>query len=88
MEIEMKKFATPEIETRFREALCAPEYAYARARPICGALTIFVYEKDPKSPSGVLLSASFPDFEDGIKIMDEIGRPFPLSPTEGLRSSR
>ena len=84
----MTKFATPKVETLFREALCAPEYAYARARPICGSLSIFVYKNDPKSPSGVSLSASFPDFEDGIKIMDEIGRPFPLSPTEDLRSSR
>jgi len=83
----MTKYATPKLENDFRASLLDSKYAYSRARPICGSLSIFVYHNDEKSPTGVKLAASFPDFEDGVKIMDEVGRPFPLSPTEGLHSA-
>lgn len=67
----------------FKEQLNSPEFRYSRFRPNLG-VTIYLY--DPKSPTGVHAGATI-NFEDAVPLMDENGRPFPLSPTEGLNKS-
>lgn len=71
----------------FAAAIVHPNFAYARARMICGTYTVFIYVSDAKSPTGVTLAGSSDDFEAAVAALDAAGRSFPLSPTEALQSS-
>lgn len=86
---------TPEQIKAFEEALVHPNYAYARARSwrLSGYVkdntdyVVYVYHNNPESPTGVNLSAALSGLDEATEIMDRLGKPFPLSPTEGLRRS-
>jgi hypothetical protein len=71
----------------FAEAIVHPDFAYARTRFTGGSAFVTAYLRDPSSPTGVLGFWSHPDFDEAVRLMDAAGRPFPLSPTEGLRGS-
>ena len=70
----------------FEAAILDPRYAYARTRSVCGCKVVTAYLKDNTSPTGVVGFWNM-DFDAAILLMDAIGRPFPLSPTEGLNKS-
>lgn len=72
--------------SKFIDAVANPAFAYSRARPICGTYVVTAYLRNAQSPTGIQAEASC-DMEDAVKIMDAFGRPFPLSPTEGLNKS-
>lgn len=67
----------------FEKQLHAPEFRYTRFRPNFG---VTIYNYDGQSPTGVHAGATI-DMEDARKLLDATGRPFPLSPTEGLNKS-
>lgn len=71
----------------FASAIASPDFAYARARMICGSYTVFIYVNDTKSPTGVVLAGSSDDFQGAVAALDAAGRAFPFSPTESLQSS-
>lgn len=74
----------------FTEALLHKNYAYARAKSwrLSGIIesdddyNVFVYHWDKESPSGVILAAVQSGLKEAVAMMDAVGRPFPLSPTE------
>lgn len=77
----------------FINAVKDEKYAYCRARSwrLSGYVkdnsdyVVYCYHRDPKSPTGVSLAAAMSDLDAAAKVLDECGRPFPLSPTEGLK---
>jgi hypothetical protein len=75
---------------KFKNALTHPRYLYTRARnpshpsgawKTTDDLWVYVYGFGDKGYKHA--TASLP-FNDAIPIMEEMGVPFPLSPTEGL----
>lgn len=73
-----------------REAIESPKFTHSRARP-CGhdadhktVYTIYIYHRDPESPSGVYLAAGGPEYLVA-PLLREARKAGALSPTEGLR---
>lgn len=60
-----------------------PEFAYSRAK----SWGVIAYMRNPTSPTGVLAGATAANLEDAAAMLDAKGKPFPLSPTEGLNKS-
>ena len=71
----------------FAKAVASDQFAYARCLYAGGSAFVVAYGRDPKSPTGVTRIGSCLDFYEAVAIMDAAGRPFPLSPTEGLNKS-
>ena len=71
----------------FAASLAMPNYAYSRCLHAGGSAYVVAYCYDKTSPTGVSRVASCLDFDEAVRIMDSVGRPFPLSPTEGLNKS-
>lgn len=74
----------------FKDALTHPRYLYTRARnpshpsgawQATDDLVVFVYGFGDEGFKHA--TASLP-FNEAIPVMEEMGLPFPLSPTEGL----
>lgn len=63
-----------------REAIHHPNFSHARQGTGCWRDQVWVYHRDPESPSGVLAVAAGPSAEVG-PILRERGTS-PLSPTE------
>jgi hypothetical protein len=86
---------SPEQIAAFTAALTSPEFAYTRARSwrLSGWVkdntdyVVYAYRRDRKSPSGVSLMCTLNGLDEATAIIDSVGSPFPLSPTEGLRKS-
>jgi hypothetical protein len=72
---------------QFKAAIASPAFAYARARPIGGSLSVWIYHYDESSPSGVSSAGTHGDMKEAAALLDAAGRPFPYSPTEALQSS-
>lgn len=71
----------------FAKAVASQKFAYARCQSAGGSAFVVAYGHDANSPSGVTRIGSCLDFNEAVAIMDAAGRPFPLSPTEGLNKS-
>jgi hypothetical protein len=71
---------------RIIRAIKSPNFTHARFRSWCGG-TVSIYHKEPLSPSGVMLAAGGrPALIDPL--LKRYKRTSPLSPTEGLMTSR
>lgn len=68
-------------------AVKSPLYAYSRTRSRMGYEAAAIYHRDPKSPSGVLLTTYGPDALV-TEILRRSGQTSPLSPTEMLGNFR
>ena len=64
------------------EALASDGFSHARCRRWCGAMIVYVYHRDPESPSGVWLAASAVESPEIDGLFRKYNRPSPLSPTE------
>lgn len=71
----------------FARAVESSNYAYSRALPAGSQLYVVAYGYDRHSPTGVSRMASCLNFDEAVAIMDAAGKPFPLSPVEGLNKS-
>ena len=83
---------TTQLETDIRTALTSADYRYARTRYFMGEGTTYLYGVDHVGNmlgcgSGVICMARGPS-EIVDPLIREIRNNSPLSPTEGLRSSR
>lgn len=67
----------------FVAAVASPKYAYARFRQN----SVWVYHKDDKSPTGVLMACGMHDIDFAEKVIRRLQDNSPLSPTEGLNKS-
>jgi len=70
------KHMTPE------EALAHPNFSHARAKSWCRQWVIYIYHRDPESPTGVQMAAGAPDTPELEALFRKYNRPSPLSPTE------
>lgn len=67
----------------FIAAVAAPAYAYSRNR----YGMVFIYHRDPKSPTGVHCAIGSGDIAFADDVIREVRNNSPLSPTEGLNKS-
>lgn len=75
----------------FIKAVFDERFSHARAIMFRGEVVgINIYFRDSESPSGVSCAASTGalSVEQAELLLEQAGRPSPLSPTEGLRTSR
>lgn len=82
--------ALADVPAKLRAALLDPRCSHTRFRQWCGQGSVYVYHRDPSSPSGVLLAASGSEQEFNA-VYEQLRRDgligsakAPLSPTEGL----
>lgn len=78
------------VPSLLRTALLDPKCSHTRFRNWCGRGIVYVYHREPSSPSGVLLAASGSEQEFNT-VYEELRKDgligsskAPLSPTEGL----
>lgn len=89
----MKDCGESEREQAFFEAVIDPRFSHTRARSWRADgwvkddsdYIVTVYRRDPESPTGVVASANIDGLQRAAAILDRAGRPFPMSPTEGLK---
>lgn len=68
---------------QIRAAIESPQFSHARWRMWCGQECVYIYHRQPDSPSGVhLVISGHPSEVDPI--LREVRNTSPLSPTEGL----
>ena len=67
-------------------AVTSPKFSHTRYRRFACADLVYVYHRDPTSPSGVKL-AVMSDQDVVESILSQHRKAMPLSPTEGLRGA-